>query len=83
MEPYKVVEEVDLKNYLRVILKRKWIIIIVAIICLMVGLFHVLRTPAIYEATSTIQIKQNNSHSASNIPIYLLYYLLPLVIMEI
>ena len=67
MEQYKVEEKPDLENYLRVILKRKWIIIIVTIICLMVALFRVSRTTAIYKATSTIQIKQNNSPSASNI----------------
>lgn len=37
----------------------------------MTGLFYVLRTPAIYEATSTIQIEQSDSHSASNMPIIL------------
>ncbi|MEA1994730.1 MAG: polysaccharide biosynthesis tyrosine autokinase [Campylobacterota bacterium] len=71
MEQYQSEEKADLENYLRVILKRKWIIIIITIICLIVGLFYVLRTPAIYEATSTIQIKQNNSPSASNTPFIL------------
>ena len=71
MEQYQSEEKVELENYLRVILRRKWIIIIVAIICLMTGLFRVLRTPAIYEATSTIQIEQSDSHSASNMPIIL------------
>jgi len=68
VEQYRAEEEIELKDYIRVVLRRRWVVVTVIIICLMGGLFYVLKTPAIYEATSTIQIKKDNLPSASDMP---------------
>ncbi|RKY41295.1 MAG: hypothetical protein DRP76_00240 [Candidatus Omnitrophota bacterium] len=49
-------DEVDLREYIRVIVKRKWTIIIVVLISLGGGLLYNLLSTPIFESTAILQI---------------------------
>lgn len=58
MRPALGARQVDLRYYLRVIFKRKWLILSFAVIFTTMAALYATRLPTFYEATSTIRIEQ-------------------------
>jgi len=58
-------EEIDLRSYLNVMLRRKWLIGIVAGVALLVVAVIILATAPVYESKSTIQIYKKGGGSTS------------------
>jgi len=56
----QVAEPAHLREYLAVVLKRKWLIFSLAIVVTSLVAIHMYRLPSIYEAETTIQIEERN-----------------------
>jgi capsular exopolysaccharide synthesis family protein len=59
--PYSLPEPTHLREYLAVVLKRKWLILSIAVVVTSLVAIYMYRQPSIYEAQSTIQIEQKPS----------------------
>lgn len=64
MEEYRE-EEIDLREYLRVILKRRWTVITVFTVILITVTIHVFTATPIYEATTRLIIDRENPNVVS------------------
>jgi capsular exopolysaccharide synthesis family protein len=61
-KPYGVVAEpTHLRDYLQVVLKRKWLILTLALVVTTLVAIQMYRMPSIYEAATTIQIEDQQS----------------------
>ena len=76
---YSSVEPTHLREYLAVVLKRKWLILSLAVVVTSLVAIQMYRLPSVYEAQTTIQIEQKSKNiiktkelvlNASNDPAY-------------
>ncbi len=66
-------EQIDLRDYLRVLMKRRWIIMCVFFVVVLTVAVNTFTTVPIYQATARIQIERQQSNPFSNRPIMQYY----------
>ena len=59
---YATPEPTNLRDYLQVVLKRKWLILSLAVVVTSLAAIYMYRQPSIYEAETTVQIEQKNKN---------------------
>jgi len=53
-------ENIELRDYLQILMRRRWVIVVTFLTVFFSVLFHTLRTRPVYEAFTTVQIKQSS-----------------------
>jgi len=56
-------ENIELRDYLQILQRRRWVIVVTFLTVFFSVLFHTLRTRPVYEAFTTVQIKQSSSQN--------------------
>src|SRR5918993_1421704 len=58
---YAMAEPTHLRDYLQIVLKRKWLILSLVVVVTVLTAIQMYRQPSIYEAETTLQIEQKKS----------------------
>ena len=59
---YSLTEPTHLRDYLQIVLKRKWLILTLVVVVTSLAAILMYRQPSIYEAETTIQIEQRSKN---------------------